>query len=184
MTVTGEFCALDKKSMVEPRALYLISSGIYIVGSKKDDRYNGQIASSISQVSSDPPRIILSINKESLTHEYIQESKVFSISVLSRDTPRKFIMTLGFRSGRSFDKLKDVNYKIGTSGAPIVMDNALAYMDCQVTGSFDCETHTAFVAKVIDAELLKTEKPMSYAYYCEVLKGKTPASSPSYLCAC
>lgn len=179
-----EFCALDKKPILEARALYLMSRGMYVISSKKGNKYNGQVISSLTQVTSNPQRLIVSINKESLTHEYIQESKVFSVSVLSIETPKKFIMTFGFRSGRSFDKFKDIGYKKGISGTPIILDNALAYLDCQVTGSLDFETHTAFTGKIIDAELLKTGKPMSYAYYCEVLRGKTPATSPSCICVC
>lgn len=127
---------------------------------------------------------MVSVNKESLTHEYILESKSFGISILSIDAPRKFIMTFGFRSGRLFDKFKDVSYKIGISGAPIVMDNTLAYLDCQVITSIDFETHTVFAGEIVDAELLKTGKPMTYVHYCEVLRGKTPMSSPSCICVC
>ncbi len=151
------FCAPDKKPVLEARALYLISRGMYIISSGKGDKYNGQVSSSLTQVTPDPQRLLVSINKESLTHEYIQESKLFSVSILSMDAPRKFIMTFGFRSGRSYDKFKDVSYKIGISGAPIVLDNTLAYLDCQVIAGFDFETHTIFAGNIVDAELLKAD---------------------------
>lgn len=179
---TRRVFASHKKPVLEAGALYLITRGMYIISLKKDNERNGQILSSLLQVSSDPQRLLVSINKESLTYDYIRESKVFSVSILSIDTPRKFIMTFGFRSGRSFDKFKDVSYKIGISGAPIVLDNALAYLDCQVITSIDFETHTAFARKIVDAELLKTGTPMPYAHYCEVLRGKTPVTPPSHIC--
>lgn len=182
--MSAEFCALDKKPLIEPRVFFLISSGIYIISTKNGNKYNGSIASSLIQVSSTPPRLAVSIHKESLTHANIEESKVFSASVLSIDTPKKFIMLYGFRSGKTFEKFKDVNYKTGTSGAPILLEHTVAYVDCQLVDSLDCETHTIFVGKVVDAELLKTDKPMSYIHYCEVLKGKTPTTSPLYACGC
>lgn len=177
-------CSQYKKPILEAGALYLISRGMYVISSKMGDKYNGQVASSLTQVTPDPQRLLVSISKESLTHDYIRESKVFSVSILSKETPRKFVMTFGFRSGRSFDKFKDISYKIGISGAPIVLDNTLAYLDCQVITSVDFETHTAFAGKIVDAELLKTGKPMTYDHYCEVLRGKTPMSSPSCICVC
>lgn len=184
MAVVGEFCALDKKTMVEARALALVGCGMYVISSRKGDKYNCQIANSLIQVSSTPPKVLVTVNKEALTHEYIQESKVFSVSVLSSNTPKKFIMLLGFRSGRQSDKFKELSFKTGVSGTPIILEHTVAYLDCQVTNSFDCETHTLFIGKVVDAELLKTDKPMSYAYYCDELKGKTPPASPTYLCGC
>ncbi len=184
MTVTGEFCALDKKPLLEPRVFFQISSGVYIISSKKGNNYNGMIASSVIQVSSTPPKVIVSLNKESLTHEFIQESKIFSVSVLSVDTPRKFIMFFGFRSGRTYDKFKDVQYKIVSSGAPVVLENAVGYLECEVVDSIDCELHTVFIGKVVDAELLSTTKPMTFLHYAEVLKGKVPTTAPIYACGC
>lgn len=186
MTITknGDFCSLDKTSVLEPRVFFLIGCGIYLIGSVKGDKYNAQVASSLVQVSANPPKLIVSVNKESLTHEYILESKVFSVSVLSIDTPKKFIMLFGFRSGRSYDKFKEIKYKIGMSGAPVILENTIAYLDCQVIGSYDCDTHTVFFGKIIDAELLKTDKPMSFEYYIEEMRGKVPTTAPSYSCAC
>jgi flavin reductase (DIM6/NTAB) family NADH-FMN oxidoreductase RutF len=184
MAASGQVCSLDKKPLIEPRVFFLVSAGMYLISTKSGNKYNSAIASSLIQVSSSPPKMIVSIHKESLTHEYIQESKLFGVSVLSADTPKKFIMLLGFRSGKTHEKFKDLNYKIGKSGAPIALDHTIAYLDCQVEESLDCETHTVFAAKVIDAELISTEKPMTYIHYCEVLKGKTPTTSPLFACGC
>jgi flavin reductase (DIM6/NTAB) family NADH-FMN oxidoreductase RutF len=184
MTVTGEYCALDKKPLLEPRVFYQISSGVYIISSRKSDKFNGMIASSITQISSDPPKMIISLYKETLTHEFIQESRVFSISILSSVTPKKFIMLFGFRTGKTYDKFKEIQYKIGSSGAPIVLENTVGYLDCQVVDSLDCDLYTVFVGKVVDAELLSTTTPMTFMHYAEVLKGKVPSTAPIFACGC
>ena len=184
MTAVGEFCSLGKKPLIEPRVFFQISSGVYIISSMKGNKYNGMVASSLIQISSDPPQMAVSLHKESLTHEFIQESKVFSVSVLSLDTPKKFIMLFGFRSGKTYDKFKEIQYKIGSSGVPVVLENTVGYLECQVVGSIDCEMHTAFIGKVIDAELLSTVRPMTFAHYAEVLKGKVPTTAPIYACGC
>jgi len=77
-----------------------ISYGLYIVSSKKNSKINGQIANTVFQVSADPPLIAVCINKENLTHEFIENSKVFCISVLAKDAPLRIIGQFGFRSGR------------------------------------------------------------------------------------
>jgi len=53
------------------KALYKLSYGLYVVSSKKGNRLNGQVANSVFQVTSEPPTIAVSINKNNLTHEFI-----------------------------------------------------------------------------------------------------------------
>jgi rubredoxin/flavin reductase (DIM6/NTAB) family NADH-FMN oxidoreductase RutF len=69
------------------KALSKISYGIYVVSSKKGNEINGQIVNSLFGIVPNPPTVAVSINKENLTHEYIQKSRVFSVSILLEDTP-------------------------------------------------------------------------------------------------
>ena len=69
------------------KALHMISYGLYVIGSKKGDKINAQIGNTVVQVSSEPPIISVCINKGNLTHEYIQDSGVFTASILAQDTP-------------------------------------------------------------------------------------------------
>ena len=166
---------------MNPKALYQISYGLYVVSSRKSDKFNGQIANTVFQITSEPPTIAVSINKQNLTHQFIKESQKFAVSVLSKDTPMKFIGHFGFRSGREIDKFKDVNYKIGDNDIPIVLDNAIAYLVAEVIKEVDVGTHTIFMGKVVEAEILKNEEPMTYAYYHEVKQGKAPKTAPTYI---
>jgi flavin reductase (DIM6/NTAB) family NADH-FMN oxidoreductase RutF/rubredoxin len=161
-------------------ALHNLSYGLYVISSRKGDRFNGQIANTVTQVASDPPTIAVSINKQNLTHEFIGESKVFTASILSQDTPLSFIGHFGFKSGREVDKLKDINYKLGESGAPIVIDHSLAYIEAKVINQVDVGTHTIFIGQLVGADVLKEGEPMTYAYYHQVKRGTTPKTAPSY----
>ncbi len=163
------------------KALYKLSYGLYIVSSKKGDKLNGQIANTVFQITSEPPTIAVSINKNNLTHEFIKESKVLAASVLSRDTPLSFIGHFGFKSGRDIDKLEDVNYKIGETRAPVVIDNALAYLEARVIQEVDVGTHTIFIDELVVADVLREGEPMTYAYYHQVKRGTTPKTAPSYV---
>jgi ferric-chelate reductase [NAD(P)H] len=127
------------------KALYKLGYGVYVVTSKKDNRINGQIANTVFQVTSEPPTVAVSINKNNLTHDFIKESRVFAASILCQDTPLAFIGRFGFKSGRDTDKFEGINYKIGDTGAPIVLENAVSYLEARVTKEMDVGTHTIFV---------------------------------------
>ncbi|RLE13103.1 High molecular weight rubredoxin [Candidatus Aerophobetes bacterium] len=163
------------------KTLYKISYGLYVVSSKKDGKFNGQIANTVFQITAEPPVIAVSINKKNLTHEFIQKSKVFTVSILSKETPMRFIGHFGFKSGRELDKFKDLNYKVGISGAPFILENTIGYIEAKLIGNNDVGTHTIFIGKVIDAQILKDDEPMTYAYYHEVKRGTSPSSAPTYI---
>ncbi|MCD6385225.1 flavin reductase [Candidatus Sumerlaeota bacterium] len=163
------------------QTLHKIHYGVFIVSSRKGENLNGQIANTVFQISATPPTIAISINKENLTHQYIKESNVFSISILSTEAPMTFIGRFGFRSGRTTDKFKDVEYKVGTTGAPIVLEHSVGYIEAEVIGSLDVATHTVFVGKVVDAEILNEKEPMTYEYYHKIKRGLTPKSAPTYI---
>jgi len=162
------------------KALHMISYGIYVIGSRKGDRINGQICNTVVQVSSEPPIISACINKENLTHEYIEDSGVFSASILAQDTPLNLIGRFGFKSGRDIDKFDGINYKLGETQAPIVLENTLAYLEAKVINSVDVGTHTIFIGDLLDAEVIGEGEPMTYAYYHLVKRGTTPKTAPSY----
>ncbi|MFH1231732.1 MAG: flavin reductase [Planctomycetota bacterium] len=170
------------------KTLYKIGYGMYIVSSKKSDppdgeagKFNGQVANTVFQLTSEPPTIAISINKKNLTYEYINTSKVFTVSILNKETPMEFIGTFGFKSGRDIDKFKDVKYKVGMTGAPAVIENTLGYLEAEVINSLDVGTHNVFVGKVVDAEIINETEPMTYDYYHEVKRGKAPPTAPTYI---
>jgi flavin reductase (DIM6/NTAB) family NADH-FMN oxidoreductase RutF/rubredoxin len=163
------------------KALYKLGYGLYVVSSVKGSRLNGQIANTVFQITSEPPTIAVSINKNNLTHQFITESKVLAVSVLSQDTPLSFIGRFGFKSGRDINKLEGINYKIGETGAPVVIDNTLAYLEVKVNKEVDVGTHTIFISELVGAEVIKEGEPMTYAYYHQVKRGTTPKTAPSYV---
>jgi len=162
-------------------ALHKLGYGMYVVGSHKGEKLNAQTANTVFQITSEPPTVAVSINKQNLTNEYIKASKVFSASVLCQTTPLPFIGGFGFKSGRDTDKLKGVNYKIGQTGAPVVLDNATAYLEAEVIQSVEVGTHTIFIGKIVAAEILTEDVCMTYDYYHQVKRGTTPKTAPSYI---
>ncbi|MFA4916362.1 MAG: flavin reductase family protein [Syntrophales bacterium] len=161
-------------------ALRKVSYGLYVVSSMNGNRINGQIANTVFQVTSEPPTLAVSICKQNLTHDFIRESGKFSVSILSQSTPMQFIGRFGFKCGRDINKFEDINYKTGSTGIPVVMDNAVAVIEVEVIGEMDCGTHRIFQGRVLDCEVLSDEEPMTYAYYHAVKGGKAPKTAPTY----
>jgi flavin reductase (DIM6/NTAB) family NADH-FMN oxidoreductase RutF len=162
-------------------ALHKLGYGMYVIGSHKGDKLNGQIANTVFQITSEPPTVAVSINKSNLTHEYIKASQVFSAAVLCQATPLPYIGSFGFRSGRDVDKLQGVNYRIGQTGSPIFIDHATAYLEAEVIQDVDVGTHTIFIGKIVAAEVLTEDPCMTYEYYHQVKRGTTPRTAPSYI---
>jgi flavin reductase (DIM6/NTAB) family NADH-FMN oxidoreductase RutF/rubredoxin len=165
---------------MERKTFHKISYGLYIVCSKNKEKTNGQIANALFQVTSEPPTIAVSINKQNLTHEFITNSNVFTVSILDKNTPLTLIGTFGFKSGKDIDKFKNIKYKLGTTQAPIVLENTLGYLEAQVIKTIDVGTHTIFIGKITEAELLTEEPVMTYEYYHEVKGGYSPKTAPTY----
>jgi len=167
---------------MDVKALFKLGYGVYVVTSKKGDRFNGQIANTVFQVTSEPPTVAVSINKNNLTHEFIEESRVFTASVLCEETPLNFIGNFGFKSGRDGDKFQGINYKVGDTGAPVVLDNAVSYLEARVTQEIDVGTHTIFIGEVVNAAIVDEHKAcMTYDYYHQIKGGKTPKAAATYI---
>jgi flavin reductase (DIM6/NTAB) family NADH-FMN oxidoreductase RutF/rubredoxin len=166
---------------MDSKALYKIGYGLYVVGAARGDKINAQIANTVIQITSEPPTIAVSINKNNLTHQYIHESQAFTASILCQDTPLSFIGNFGFKTGRDTDKFNGINHKKGVTGAPVVLDNTVAYLEVRVTKEIDVGTHTMFIGELVDAGVLNDKPCMTYEYYHQVKRGTTPKSAPSYV---
>ncbi len=164
------------------QALHKISYGMYILTSGKNNEFNGQIVNSVMQANSEPATIAACVNHDNLTHEFIENSKVFTLSVLSEDTPAGIIGKFGFKSGRDIDKFEGINIKTGQNGAPIVMEDFVAaFVECELINQMDIGSHTMFLGRVIGGDILSDKTPMTYAYYYTIKGGKAPKSAPHYI---
>lgn len=157
-----------------------LSYGLYIVTSRDGDEMNGQIVNTVIQVTSDPPRVAVIINKKNLTHDFIAKSRVFGVTVLDESTPMKFLGPFGFRSGRDINKFSEVQFKEGLTGCPLVIENAVSLLEAEVFDQIDLGTHTIFVGNAVNTEVLREGRPLTYQYYREFLKGKSPPNAPTY----
>jgi len=155
-----------------------LSYGVYAVSTLDGQRAVGCIANSIMQVTHDT--VAVSINHENYTHECLDKTKKFAISILGEDIEMNTIAFLGFQSGRTKDKFEHIE-TIDIDGLSVIK-NAVSYLICEITDSIDTETHTVFLAKILDGEFIDQGKtPMTYDYYHKVKKGNSPQKAPTYI---
>lgn len=139
------------------RVLWTMPSGLYIVGSRAGERRNGMTLNWATQVSVDPKLLAISVDREAVTHELIAEGGVFSLCLVDREDRaivRKF--TKPVEVDLDARTLNGFPFHDGRTGAPI-LDQAVAYLDCEVRQDVVCGAYTLFVGEIVDAAFLKPE---------------------------
>ncbi len=167
--------------MINEASFLSVSYGLYIVSSGNESRRNGYIANSVFQVTARPPQFAVCCNKDNYTADIIKETGVFVISTLTQEASSKFIGHFGYRTGSKFDKFNNIAHHTGETGAPVVTENIVAYIECRVNQVVDTGTHLMFIGKVIQADVLNEKQPLTYEYYREVKKGIAPKNAPTYI---
>ena len=146
--------------------IYAMSYGMFVVASKNGDKFNAQAANTVFQVTSEPTRVAIGINKQNQTHDFIEASRVLTVTVLGKGN-MKHIKRFGFQSGRNVDKFAGLQFSLSPKvGCPVIPDG-VAYLECEVRPemSVDVGTHTLYVADVVGGGPLKGTEPITYAFY-------------------
>ena len=168
--------------MINFEALFKISYGLYVVSSGSKEYGNGFISNTVFQVTSSPPKFAACCNKENHTAGVIQSTGCFSVSVLHSDTAPGIMGTFGFKSGKDINKMEGMEIRYGETGVPIVMNDAIAFLECRVVETYDVGTHLMFIGELIQADLFDPDKePLTYLHYREVKKGVAPKNAPTYI---
>ncbi len=157
------------------------SYGMYIVSvyDSENKRFTGCLANSIMQVTAQPPiAMAVSLNHNNHTLKCIEREGAFSISILPETADPLMIGRFGFRCGADFAKYEEVAHTV--IGGVAVPDAACGYLICKLDGKMQTETHDVLLGRVSEGEA-REGKPMTYAYYHEVIKGKTAKNAPTYI---
>jgi len=166
-------------TLIDPRALFTLNYGVYIVSTEYQGRKNGQIINALMQLTADPICMAACLHRDNFTTELVGKSGRFTVSVLEDSVPLQFIGQFGFRCGRDFDKFGACVFETVKGDLPIVTEYALACMELDVISMQEVFTHKLFVGRVKTARLLKEGVPLTYANYHAVKKGKSPANAPT-----
>ena len=156
-----------------------LSYGVYVITSTKDDNHYGCVANSAMKITDKPSTIAVSVNHNNATHQAISESGYFAINVLQESIDPQLIGTFGFKSCKEINKFESISYTM-KDGLPVLNDS-LGYLTLKVINTMETPTHTVFLGEVIDGDVLNQGTPMTYKYYHEVIKGKSPKNAPTHI---
>lgn len=170
---------------MKPLVLRNLSYGMYAIGVKDESKTNACIVNSVMQISkatpSTAPLLAVSMNAADYSCECIEKSGVFTVSVLSENTPATVIGALGLVSGRNTNKLENVRHKVLVEGVPVVKESTCCWFLCKVKDSVKVGGQKLFIAEVTAGSDESVGEPMTYDYYINVLKGAVPLKAPTYL---
>lgn len=151
-----------------------ISYGVYIINTKD----SGCVVNTLTQVTND--KVIVAINKENYTCSKLKEYKKFNATVITQNIDMKVIQTFGFTSSKDNNKYADFETEKDSNDIPYLKDHMASLIECEVENDIDLDTHTIFIAKVINTIKLSDEEVMTYDYYHKVKNGVTPPKAPTY----
>ena len=160
----------DHRTM-DNKALLNIGYGLYVLTTHYDNIDNGCIVNTVTQVTSNPLQIAVTVNKGNYTHDLIKKSGVFNVSMLTTETPMKVFEHFGFQSGRNVNKFADCEAEHRAVNHVLYIPKYTnSYLACRVNQNIDFGTHTMFIADVLDAQVLSDKSSVTYDYYQQNIK--------------
>ncbi len=124
------------------------ATGVTIVTSRAGDRIHGMTVSAFSEVSLDPPLVLVCADRTSNTHPVIEKGGVFAVNILARDQE-----TLSNRFASKRDearRFEGLEYASGKTGAPLI-EGTVAGLDCRVVAAYPQGDHVIYVGAVEEA---------------------------------
>ena len=159
---------------MDKRAMYKLTYGLFVLTAKEGDKDNGCIINTAGQVTSEPNRISIAVNKANYTHGMVERTGKFNISMISEAAEFALFQRFGFQSGRDADKFAgfESSVKRSENGILYVTAGTNAFISAKVEQMLDLGSHTLFIAAVEDMDVLSDVPSTTYDYYQKNIKPK------------
>ncbi len=166
--------------LIDGAAMNKLSYGLFVLTSREGDKDNGCIINTAQMLTDNPKRVTIAVNRQNLSRDMIARTGLFNLSVLTEEVPFKVFERFGFVSGRDADKFVGCDCDARTAnGLRYIPKYTNAVISCKVVESHDYDTHTLFVAEVVEAKVLCDQPSITYAYYFAHTKPKPqPTDTP------
>lgn len=153
-------------------ALFKIGYGLYVVTSNDGTKDNGLIVNTVTQLTDNPNRIAVNINKSNYSHHVIKKTGVMNVNCLSVEAPFEVFQNFGFQSGRTVDKFANWPAYRSDNGLMFLPKYINAFMSLKVEQYVDLDTHGMFICTVTEARVMSDKETMTYTYYHNNVKPK------------
>ena len=124
-------------------ALKKFASGVTVVTTAHAGEKHGLTASSFASVSLEPPLILVVLNTASRTHALMKESQKFGVSILG-EGQEGVAKAFAEKGTKPFDSLAHSS----SDDRPPILDDAIAWLDCDVEATFPGGTHEIVLGRV------------------------------------
>ena len=174
---------MEESNKQDLSALFNIGYGLYVVTSRDEDRDNGLIVNTVTQVTNTPNRVAVTINKQNYSHHIIKKTGVMNVNCLDVSAPFSLFENFGFRSGRTADKFEGIQELRSGNGLRFLPRHINSFLSLQVEQYVDLGTHGMFICAVTEARVCGSRETMTYTHYQNHVKPK-PATEgkQGYVC--
>jgi flavin reductase (DIM6/NTAB) family NADH-FMN oxidoreductase RutF len=140
-------------------ALKMVPYGFYALTSRDGDQSNAMVINWFSQVSFEPQHVAVGLQNTAYSMKLVENSKKFVVNLFHQDDAEAIKPFTKSRE-KNPDKFNDANYSEGpVTGVP-VLDEASAYLECEVVDIVDTGSgHSVVIARVVGGDVRKEFKP-------------------------
>ena len=161
---------------MDSKVLFNVQYGLFVLSSKSDVKDNACIINTVTQVTAAPiskDRISICVNKSNYTHDLIAASKKFTVSIISEAATFDLFKHFGFQSGKNVDKFADFDkVKRTVNGTLAITEGTNSYISANVINQVELDTHSIFIAEVVDMEKFNDVPSTTYNFYQSHIKPK------------
>ena len=161
---------------MDKKAMYKLSYGLFVLTAREGEKDNGCIINTAIQAASEPNQLSICVNKANYTHDMIERTGKFTVSVLSEQADFALFRHFGFQSGRDVDKFTNfTGCARGADGLYYITEGTNAYISVTVDKTVDLGSHTMFIGEITDMAVLSDAPSTTYEYYQNHIKPKPQA---------
>lgn len=168
---------------MDPKALFQITYGLYVLTTRRQNRDNGLIINTVMQIAEQPDRLAVAISKRNHSCQLLRETGIFNVSTITTEADFALFQRFGMQSGREVDKFRGFDGITRTENGLYRLNTmSNAYLSGKVLSETDLGTHFLFVAEVTDGQVLSHANPCTYSYYQSHIKPKPAPRKKSWVC--
>ena len=162
----------ESKPELDPKALFKIGYGLYVVTSNDGKKDNALIVNTVSQLTDTPLRVAVNISKLNYSHDIIKKTGVLNVNCLNNEAPFSVFQSYGFRSGKDANKFEGEEVIRSENGLVVLQNYINAFISLKVDQYVDLGTHGMFICSVTESKIINNIETMTYNYYQANVKPK------------
>ena len=140
--------------------LHKLTYGLYVLTSADGAERGGMLVTWVTQASFDPPLVAVAVQTNAHTTEVMKKSGTFALNFMA-DDQRKEAGAFGKKFAKVGDKFSDFPIHPGAATASPILEGALGYLECRITGWLTGGDHDIALAEIVGAQVSREDALMT-----------------------